>query len=475
MMTGTAIAPTKPRSSAYNFDPGLLQARAADLPGMEGLYINELFPDVPPPIRAESAEQLRNRIKNETLKQLQNVDFSKIGARDTVNILASHHGFSVYGGEAYVELIKTVKEEIERRCGTQEIRLVAGVGLRYRETEEYIQKFGLGDHFNGKAWGICPVDEGIPIETEIGTLYGLRRAYSSRWIIHTHNNDIRELHYHRQIGRLLKPFSMSYARIETRSLYHQSMGSRSANLLPRMIFNSQFVQNKFVCSVILQLAPTGIIGVSASSDLIKQDADFTRMNLSWFGKIITLLSKVKDAIVVIDYPGPLPYTTAGGILFGNFLNANVDEFDLTVPFPAFNRYTDSLYPEETPLYQGELPPLNPAIRALVINYCSKGWPGVFVAQQLPTVVVGPQAEFLSSCEQNRTFMNNALKANSLHEAMAFAKRSARTADVLVFDGAVGGFNVSKELAAKLRNWAPTVSREVDEVLMPRWLEQRGIA
>lgn len=474
-MTRTAIAPVKPRSSTYNFDPSLLAARAADLPGMQGVYISELFPDSPAPIRAESPDQLRSRIKDETLQQLQNVDLSKIGPRDSVNILASHHGFSIYGGEAYVELIKTVKEEIERRCGTRELRLMAGVGLRFRETEEYIKKFGLDTYFNGKAWGICPVDEGVPIETEIGTLYGLKRAYSSRWIIHTHNNDIRELHYHRQMGRLFKPFTMSYARIETRSLYHQSMGPRSSNFLPRMIFNSEFVQNKFVGAVILQVAPTGMIGVRGSSDLVKLDAEFTRMNLSWYGKIITLLSKVKDAILVIDYPGPIPYATSGGILFGNFLNANIDEFDLDVPFPPFNRYTDMLYPEETPLYKGELPPPNPAIKALVINYCSKGLPSTFFAQQLPTLVVGPQADLLANCEQNTKFMNNAIKANSLKEAMAFANRFAGTPNVLVFDGAVGGLNVSEPLAEKLRKLAPAVSKEVDEVLMPRWLKQRGLA
>jgi len=253
------------------------------------------------------------------------------------------------------------------------------------------------------------------------------------------------------------------------------MGPRSSNLLPRMIFESPFVQEKFIASAILQVAPTGTIGVSVSNDLRQQDAEFAKLNLHWYGKILTLLSKIEDAVLIIDYPGPIPYTTAGGILFGNFLNANVDEFDLDVPFPPFNRYTDMLYPGETPLYKGELPPPNPAIKALVINYCSKGYPGTFFAQQLPTLVVGAQADLLAHCEQNSTFMDYAVKVKDLEQGIGFARRFAKTSNMLAFDGAIGGFNVTEALAEKLHQLAPQVSKEVDEVLMPRWLKQRGLA
>jgi hypothetical protein len=475
MMPGKPIAPAKPRTSTYNFDPSLLQARGAELPGIESVQISELFPDSPVPVPTDPPEQLQAWIRDQTQRQLARVDLSKIGPHDSVNILASHHGFTLYGGEAYAQLIRTVKDEVERRCGTQQISFLVGGGLRHKEPDEYIKKFALDSYFHGKAYGICPMDEGLPVETDIGTLYALKSVYTSRWIIHTHNNDIREIHYHRQLDRLIKPFSMSYARSEMRSLYHQSMGPRSANVLARAIFNSQLVQNKFVGSVILRVAPSGIIGVSANNDLAAQDAEVTRFNLSWYGRIIALLRKIEDVIVVIDYPGPIPYVSCGGILFGNFLNATIDEFDLDVPCSPFNRYTDMLYPEETPLGNAKLPPANPAIKALVINYCSKGYPGTFFAQQMPTLVVGPQADLLANCEENTQFMHYALKMNSLDEAMAFAKRFAKTPNILVFDGAMGGFNVSKPLAEKLRSLAPAVSKEVDEKLLPNWLKQRGIA
>jgi len=468
------LPPAKARRSTYNMDPELLQMRAAALPGMRAMRIAELFPDSPKPIAAGSAADERAAIRELTLQAMAKVDLEKIQPEDSVNILASHHGFSIYGGESYAEMIRVVRDEVARRCRTRKIYLRAGVGLRFRESDEYIQRFGLDAYFQGKAGSIAPVDPGVPIETEIGTLYGIRKAYATRWIIHTHNNDIRELHYHRMIGRLFKPFAMSYATIETRSAYHQSVGPRAANLIPRMIFAAPFVQEKFVCSVILQVAPPGVIGVDANNDLVEQDRYFTRLNLAWYGKIITLLGRIDKLILIIDYPGPIPYTTAGGILFGNFLNANVDEFDLNVPFTPFTRYTDMLYPGSRPLVDGILPPPNPAIRMLIINYCSKGYPGTFFAQQLPTMVVGGQADLLRGCEQNTQFMDYALQVDSLAKAIDFSRRLAGTENILVFDGAVGGFNASESLAAEMARLAPEVAHQVDQVLMPMWLKQRGV-
>ncbi|MDQ7095425.1 hypothetical protein REC12_17685 [Desulfosporosinus sp. PR] len=473
-MVASTLSPTKPRISSYNIPPEKLGQRAADLAEMTGLRIEDLFPDAPGPIKADSPEGIRKEIRELTIKELKKTDLSKIQPGDSVNILTSHHGFSIYGGEAYAEMIRTIRDEVERQCQTKDIRLLAGVGLRFRETEEYIRRFELDKYFNGKAAGITPVDEGIPIETEIGVLFGIKRAYSAKWIIHAHNNDVRELHYHRQLGRLFKPFAMSYATIETRSAFHQSMGPRSANFLARMIYESKFVQEKFVCSVILQVAPTGVIGVDANNDLVEQDKLFARLNLKWYGKIVTLLSHIKDVILIIDYPGPIPYTTAGGILFGNFLNANVDEFNLNVPFTPFTRYTDMLYPSEGPLHNGKLPPPNPAIKALIVNYSSKGYPGTFFAQQLPTLVVGAQADLLRGCEQNTTFMDYALEVPDLTKALGFSKRFAQTDHILAFDGAIGGFNVSEPLANQLRKLAPSITEQVDQELMYTWLTQRNL-
>lgn len=467
------LKPAEPRISYTNISPEALAMRAADLPGLTSVKVADLFPSKARPVSGQTPEELCQEIKKRTLAALSKINIERIRPGDSVNILTSHHGYSLYGGHAYAEMIRTLRDEIQRRAGTSEIRLLAGVGLRFRETDEYIKKFGLDRYFQGRAKSIAPVDRGVPIKTAVGTLYGIAEAYNARWIIHAHNNDIRELHYHRQIGRLFKPFAMSYATIETRSSYHQSLGPRAANLLPRMIYESEFVQEKFLCSCMLQVGPAGIMGVDASADLVTQDKEFTRLNLEWYGKLITLLGSIQKAIVVIDYPGPIPYTTAGGILFGNFLNANVDEFDLRQPFTPFTRYTDMLYPGMHSLVSDKLPPPNPAIRALILNYCSKGYPSTFFAQQIPTLVVGVQADLLANDEQNARFMDYAIKVDILPKALDFARRFAGTDNLLVFDGAVGGFNVSKALADEMIRLAPKVSAMVDQELMPLWLKQRG--
>ena len=58
--------------------------------------------------------------------------------------------------------------------------------------------------------------------------------------------------------------------------------------------------------------------------------------------------------------------------------------------------------------------------------------------------------------------------------MEFAYKTTGTKKVVIFDGAVGGINVSESLAEELLQKAPAVSAKVDEILLPKWLRQRGI-
>lgn len=238
------IKPLPPRKSQYGIDPTLVKRRVSELPGMTSVMIKELFPDFPDVIFPSGVGVAL--VRQATEKALANIDMSCIKPEHSVNILASHHGFTLLGGEPYAEMLKTIKDVIEKKTSCKDIRLRAGVGLRFRETEEYIKRYGLDEYFKGKAIGIAPIDEGIPIETEIGTLYGLRRAYDADWIVHAHNSDVREVHFHRQVDRAVKPFGMSYARIETRSTYHQNMGPRAANFIARAIFDSPFVQKNLL-------------------------------------------------------------------------------------------------------------------------------------------------------------------------------------------------------------------------------------
>src|SRR5208283_3679272 len=276
----------------------------SELPGMTSVTLRELFPDLPPVIYPgdEGIVAVRRR----TEEALKSVDMSRIKPEHTVNICSSHHGFTLLGGDPYAEMLKTIRDVIEVRTGCKNIRLRAGVGLRFRETEEYIRRYKLDEYFNGKAKGVAPVDEGVQIETEIGTLYGIKRIYDADWIVHAHNSDVREVHFHRMVDRAVKPFGMSYARLETRSTYHQNLGPRAANFIARAIFDSPFVQDKFAFSCFLTVAPHGILGVDADNDLYSLNERITEVGCRYYGKMMTLFGEIDECIVALDFPALSP-------------------------------------------------------------------------------------------------------------------------------------------------------------------------
>jgi len=470
-----ALSPIPPRESVYGVTPSCVTDRAADLPGMVFLKTKDLFPEMPEVFWPPENPQEMDRVTREALKD---VDMSKIKPGDSVNLLASHHGWTILGGGPYTQMLKTLKDVITERTGCTDIRLRAGVGLRFRETEEYIKRFGLDEYFGkGKARGIAPIDEGIPIETEIGTLYGLKRAYDATWIVHTHNSDVREIHFHRHVDRAVKPFSMSYARIESRSTYHQNLGPRGANFTARSIFNSEFVQSKWAFACFFVPTPAGVMGVTANNDLYALNREVTKINMSTYGKMMTLLGKLDSAIAVLDFCCPVPYVFCGGVIYANFCSANIDLLDLDQPLPSYTWYTESYYDEDEKPLLPETPPMNPAIKACVVNYAWVGYPSVFWAKHTPTIIVGEDhAKLFREDSQNIEFPDYAKEiVPDLNTAMQHAYEMAKTDKVILFDGAAGGINCSESLAEELMAKAPAVSKEVDSTLMPKWLKQRGLA
>ncbi|GEO27685.1 hypothetical protein AAC03nite_34700 [Alicyclobacillus acidoterrestris] len=471
-MRPSPIQPLPARSSRYGIDPQLVKKRFAELPGMTSVTLRELFPDSPNVIYP-SAEGIA-AIRRATEEKMEQMDLSMIQPYQSVNVLASHHGFTLLGGEPYAEVLRTIYDVVKRRTGAKEVRLRAGVGLRFRETEEYIKRFELKQYFD-RALGMAPIDEGIPIETEIGTLYGLKRAYDADWIIHVHNSDVREVHFHRQVDRAVKPFGMSYARIETRSTYHQNLGPRAANFTARAIFESPFVQSKFVGAVFMNMSPSGVVSIEADNDLYKINDTVTLDGLRYYGKVFHLLGRIDECIVGLDFPCPVPYVFSAGVIYCNFVGANVDLFDLDVKLPPYTWYTEAFYGKDGRPLLPDISPVNPAIRMVIHNYAWIGYPSAFFAQQLPTLVVGKeQAELFEHDPQNMEYMKYAMVADNLEDAMRFAYRTTGTDKVLVFDGAVGGMNVSASLADHLMKEAPAASAYVESVLMPKWLKQRGI-
>jgi hypothetical protein len=468
------ITPITPRQSQYGIDPSLVKTRVAELPGMTSVTLRELFPDLPPVIFP--SDEGISAVRRYTEQALSKVDMSKIKPEHKVNILSSHHGFTLLGGEPYAEMLRTIRDVIEEKTGCSNIRLRAGVGLRFRETEEYIRRYKLDEHFKGKAKGVAPVDEGIPIETEIGTLYGIKRVYDADWIVHAHNSDVREVHFHRMVDRAVKPFGMSYARIETRSTYHQNLGPRAANFIARAIFDSPFVQDKFAFSCFLTVAPHGILGVDADSDLYQLNNRVTVVGCRYYGKMMTLFGEIDECIAALDFPCPVVYVFSAGVIYANFAGANTDLFDLDMPLPAYTWYTEAFYGRQGRPLLPDIPLLNPAVKMCLHNYAWTGYPSAFFSEHIPTVVVGQeQADLFDRDPQNLTYMKHAVVSGSTEAAMDFARKVAGTDKVLIFDGAAGGINLSKPLADLLMKKAPEVNRRVEQELMPKWLRQRGIA
>jgi len=472
-MSNNALAPAPTRVSQYGVDPACIVKRGAELKDIVGVPLTDLITGLPPVIfpGSDGVAVIRKAAEDALAK----VDMSKITAGSTVNILASHHGFTFYGGQPYAEMLRAIKDVVEERTEAKEVRLRAGLGMRFRETEEYIKAHGLDEYFNGKALGIAPIDAGVPIETELGTLYGLKRAYDADFIIHAHNSDVREVHFHRQVDRAVKPFGMSYARCETRSTYHMNMGPRAANFVARAIFESGFIQEKFAFACFLTMSPAGAAGVDADTDLYALNDRVTIGGMKHYGKIITLFGAIDECIAVLDFPCPVPYVFACGVIYANMVCANVDVFDLDNALPPYTWYTETFYDDQGKPLIPDVPPVNPAIKSVVQNYAWIGYPSVFFAEKTPTIVVGgEQAELFNRDPMNQDYMKHALLADSLDAAMHFAHNTTGTDKVILFDGAAGGLNVSRSLAEHLYKVAPGVMEQVEQKLMPKWMTQRNV-
>jgi len=463
-MLGKA-SPSFIRKSVYGPAPG---PRAAELPGIVGLVLRDLFPDIPKEIYTEGGDL--SVIRKATEAALKNVRMDMIRPTDTVNILSSQYGYQIMGGDVYSEMIRTIKDVVEERTGCRNVRLRVTTGFRIREPNEIIRHYKLNEYFNGNALGVRPIDKGVPMETEIGTLYGVAQVYDADWIIHAHHGELRELDMHRMINRAIKPFAMSYARMETRAVAHMNFGPRSSNLVAKVIFDSPFVQSKFTFGCFLLTSPEGIIGVDAGNDMEKLDRRLMLLGFKSYGKIRELFSEIRECIAVMDATGEPRYMIGGGMSFGNLTEAELDLFDLdNIPVSlGFGLYER---PAGTPRYKS----VNPAIKALVFNHMWLGVPQLELPTHIPTIVVGREmADLLRDDPMNHDFMGHAVTSENLGTAMEFARRISRTDKVIVFDGSFGKITLSSSLAEHLISRAPEVDRRVEEQLMPKWLRQRGI-
>jgi hypothetical protein len=469
-MLQPAAIPPEVMPSMYGPKPR--EIRPAHLPEMVSVGIAELFPEMAKGFRQrQGIEAIRDATRN----ALAHVDMSMIKPDDRINILCSEHGFYILEGLHYRKMLKVLGDEVHNRTGCKHIRYVLASGMGIKETDEVIDHFDLNSWFSFPIKTTHPFDAAVPIETEIGTLYGLKKAYDADWIIHAPHDEPRDLYFHRMVNRCLKAFAMNYARYETRAVFHGNFSNRSANFIQKAIFDSRFVQEKFAFACILRSTPDGVIGVDADNDMYALDRRITKDLLRDYGKVLRLIAEIDECIAVWDAGRWGYYIHAGGIAFGCLENGRYDAFDLEVPSAMGFHDTLEKY------FKGEIKVLdsimniNPAIKAIVVNQAWPGLPISDVPRHVPTIVVGrDQADLLNLDSTNPDFMNHAVIADTLETAMEFAYRIAGIDKVIAFDGSFGYFTVSRTMADFLIQKAPEVDEQVKTHYLPLWLKQRGL-
>jgi len=446
-MLNTAVTP--PKLVQTTMGPVIPNQRAADLDEIVSVPVRKLFEDIPQEIYSKGDNL--SPVRHAAQDALAGVDMSMIKPEDKVNLLCSEHGFALMGGEPYAEMVKIIKDVVEEKTGCKNIRLRFATGEGLSEARQMIPQYGLDKHFD-RVVATWPFDKGVAIETDIGTLYGLKRVYDADWIIHTCYSDPREVWFHREINRILKTFTMAYARYETRSAYHMNFSSRSSNVVPRAIFDSDFVQERFAFVCVLETSPAGVMGVLAHRDLYKIDRIVTRNTLKTYGKLTRLLSEIDECVAILDGMRWPWYIHGGGLVAGTLFRAPLDYFNLDI---------SGRKPED--------PHLNPAIKALVVNYA---WRNAFMGliHSYPTIVAGQEI----ANGMPRAMSKYGTIAKDLESAIKTAYERTGTDKAIVFDGSYESINLSPSMGKFLMERAPMVAEKVDNELFPLWLKQRGI-
>ena len=239
-------------------------------------------------------------------------------------------------------------------------------------------------------------------------------------------------------------------------------------MIPRAIFDSDFVQQRYAFSCVLRTSPAGIIGVGASTDLYEIDLEISRSHLKTYGKMQRLFGEIEDCIAVWDGGRWGYYLHAGGLIFGLLLVNDRDPFDLDIPTVA------SVMQDPRDPYAFAT---NPILKAIVVNqtWIGANIPYMTMPLGTPVFVVGEeQAELWRRDPSNRFLADTQTVVETLEEGLARACEVGGTDKIIVFDGSFGHLTVSPSMAELLRSRADSVRKRVEGELLPMWLRQRGL-
>ncbi|OBB16343.1 hypothetical protein [Mycolicibacterium elephantis] len=449
----------------------VVTTRAADLDGIVTVPIRELTPWLPEPIWTPQHELGRtdvDEVRKRTRARLEALDWSMIKPGDRVNLIANPHGFAL-SGEAYVAMLEEVQRHVQKVSGAT-VRLRIAESMGHIENPDWMKIYDLKRRF-GDARECPQIGQGVQIDTRVGPMYLTRQLFTADHFIHTHVTEMREGYLHRMVDRLYKPFGMAYTRLETRSAYHFGYGPRTGQLVARAVFDSDFVQQRYVSTVVLNTSPEGVIDVDADNDLGKLDRRVATDVFRNYAVLIRLMSEVKDVTVVFDGHGNTIYSYAGGIPFDVLYYSNADWLDLDNPALYAALLPESIRGMVGQHMMGE----NANIKAYVINYMAGGVPYIYLIKGVPTFVTSRQVmDWLQQDPSGCWIGDMAEVTNGLTDALARSRQVAQSDNVLVYDNLPGALHVSESLAHALREAAPRVREDVEKVRMPKWLAQRDL-
>ncbi|MBV9509985.1 MAG: hypothetical protein JO303_06865, partial [Caulobacteraceae bacterium] len=278
-----------------------------------------------------------------------------------------------------------------------------------------------------------------------------------------------EMYFNRLLYKSFKSFCMSYARFETRSVYHSLFGNRSGSIIPRALFDSDFLQQRYAFSSVLRTSPMGVIGVDASNDLYGIDKRITASHLATYGRMQRLFAEIKDCVAVWDGGRWGYYLHSGGLIFGTLLTNHHDSFDLDEPVVA-----GFMQVPGAPVNFSR----NKAVRGIVVNqaWVGAGIPYVTMPFTSPMYIVGEeQAKLWREDSTNPLLMDRAKTVETVEAGIQQAMEKGQTDKVIVFDGSYGHVTCNAPMAEFLKAHAAKVDQEVETDLLPKWLAQRGLA
>lgn len=441
---------------------------AYELPDAVSLNVNDLFPNIPKPIYAQTGDDVTATIEA-TRKSLEKVDMSKIKPGDSVNILTCEHGFLMMGGVPYIEMIKEIKRVVEERTGAFDIRVKLVMYRTPREGSEVIDFYKLNEEI-GNVEGVTSYEKGVAIKTRIGTVYGLDKAFDADKIIFAYYDDPREVYCSRYVRKSFKAFTMDLMRLETRAMYHFGFGDfvgseNVGRIVPLSVYDSDFIQDKWVFATMMCTTPNGLTGIDADNSLYTLDDRVSEAVLKYYPYLTELLRNGEDYFIILDGERWPYYTHCAGIING-------------VCMAAFDPYDTSIVHNSDYYYQPDAVFKPNGYKGAILNQAWYGCTFWGSAANAPCILVGDELEYnFTHDSQNMPMMGlpTVEKVSSLTEAIEHLKEKTGTDRYLIFDGSYGYINCSRSAAEDIIERAPKVKALIDNELYPMYMEQRNLA